>query len=163
MTFRPDSPLNRLVLLWPGVPIAAFALGFGVALYQAGQTHSGAFGALAIAMGCGLALSLGLLFHSLFIAWVEVGVSPDGLSLRPVGMTWLNARPRVLPWSLIEATHEVVTRHGGHLEIASGGQVIKLERALFSPETYLDLSRALSERSSGRREYDYQQGLPAAA
>jgi hypothetical protein len=162
MTFRPDSPLNRLVLLWPGVPIAACGFGFGVALYQAGQTQNGTFAALAIAMGCGLALSLGLLFHCFFIDWVEVGVSADGISLRPVGMTWINAQPRLLPWSQIEATHEVVTRQGGHLEIASDGRVIRLERALFSQETYLELSRVLAERSGGWDQFDYK-GLPAVA
>ncbi len=163
MTFRPDSPLNRLVLLWPGVPIAACALGVGVALYEVGQTQSGSFGALAIAMGCGLALSLGLLFHCFFVLWVEVSVTVEGVTLRPVGMTWINAQPRMLPWSRIEETHEVVTRHGGHLEIASGGQIFKLERALFSPETYLELSRALAERRGGWNQLDYKQGLAAAA
>src|SRR5207245_463957 len=69
MSFRPDSPLNRLVLLWPGVPIAGCALGFSLALYQVAQTRSGSFAALAIAMGLGLVLSLGLLFHCFFIAW----------------------------------------------------------------------------------------------
>ena len=59
MSFRPDSPLNRLVILWPGVPIAACALGFVLAVIEISETHSGSFAALAIAMGCGLAFSLG--------------------------------------------------------------------------------------------------------
>src|SRR5438876_481774 len=85
MSFRPDSPLNRLVILWPGVPIAACALGFVLAVIEISETHSGSFAALAIAMGCGLAFSLGLLFHSFFIEWTEVIVTREGIALRPVG------------------------------------------------------------------------------
>ena len=47
MSFRPDSPLNRLVILWPGVPIAACALGFVLAVVEISETHSGSFAALA--------------------------------------------------------------------------------------------------------------------
>src|SRR5438046_8220791 len=94
MSFRPDSPLNRLVILWPGVPIAACALGFVLAVVEISETHSGSFAALAIAMGCGMAFSLGLLFHSLFIEWTEVIVTGEGVALRPVGHAWLNRQDR---------------------------------------------------------------------
>src|SRR2546423_14933603 len=97
MSFRPDSPLNRLVILWPGVPIAACALGFVLALVEISETHSGAFAALAIAMGCGFAFSLGLLFHSFFIEWTEVIISRDGIGLRPVGHALLHRQPRLVP------------------------------------------------------------------
>ncbi len=85
MTFRPDSPLNRLILLWPGVPIAACALGYVLATIEISRTRESSFAALAIAMGCGLALSLGLLFHTFFIAWLEVTVRPEGIGFRPIG------------------------------------------------------------------------------
>ena len=78
MSFRPDSPLNRLVILWPGVPITMCALGFVLAVIEISQTHSSSFAALAIAMGCGLAFSIGLLFHSFFIEWIEVTVTGEG-------------------------------------------------------------------------------------
>lgn len=139
MTFRPDSPLNRLVLLWPGVPIAACALGFLASILEVAQTHSGSFAALAMAMGFGLALSIGLLFHVFFVAWLEIGVTAEGLAVRPVGMAWINARPRVVPWARIEEAREVVTREGGHLTIATTAEQLRLERALFREETYAEL------------------------
>jgi hypothetical protein len=80
MSFRPDSPLNRLVILWPGVPITMCALGFVLAVIEISQTHSSSFAALAIAMGCGLAFSIGLLFHSFFIEWIEVTVTGEGIA-----------------------------------------------------------------------------------
>lgn len=162
MSFRPDSPLNRLVLLWPGVPIGACALGFGLALYQVGASRSGAFAALAIAMGFGLALSLGLLFHCFFIAWLEVIVTSEGLGLRSVGMGWLNARPRVLPWARVDAAREVVTRQGGHLEIAVGAETVRLERALFREDTYLDLCRVVAQQASGWNRRADDRGFVAA-
>src|SRR5437588_8985475 len=103
MSFRPDSPLNRLVILWPGVPIAACALGFVLAVIEVSQTHSGSFAALAIAMGCGLAFSVGLLFHSFFIEWTEVTVTREGIALRPVGHVWLNRPPRLVPGTACRA------------------------------------------------------------
>ena len=106
MSFRPDSPLNRLILLWPGVPIAACALGFVLSLVEVGQSHDRAFAALAIAMGCGLACSTGLLFHCFFIEWVEVTVTRDGIALRPVGMGWFNRQPRLVPWQQVRAMTE---------------------------------------------------------
>src|SRR3989442_10289790 len=95
MSFRPDSPLNRLVILWPGVPIAACALGFVLAVVEISETHSGSFAALAIAMGCGMAFSLGLLFHSFFIEWTEVIVTREGVALRPVHHARPNRRTPV--------------------------------------------------------------------
>jgi hypothetical protein len=139
MTFRPDSPLNRLVLLWPGVPIGACAAGFALSLLEVAQTHNRSFAALAMAMGFGLALSVGLLYHILFIAWLEVGVTAEGLTLRPVGMAWFNASPRIVPWTRIENAREVVTREGGHLTIATTAERYQLERALFREETYAEL------------------------
>ena len=108
MSFRPDSPLNRLVILWPGVPIAACALGFVLAVIEVSQTHSGSFAALAIAMGCGLAFSVGLLFHSFFIEWTEVTVTREGIALRPVGHVWLNRPPRLVPWDRVHEEAEVL-------------------------------------------------------
>lgn len=139
MTFRPDSPLNRLVLLWPGVPIGACALGFFLSLIEVAQSHSGGFAALAVTMGVGLALSIGLLFHSFFITWLEVSVTAEGLAVRPVGMAWIKAEPRIVPWERIEEAREVVTRQGGRLTIAATGQRVILEQALFRQETYEDL------------------------
>src|SRR5438105_12846379 len=142
MSFRPDSPLNRLVLLWPGVPIAGCALGFSLALYQVAQTRSGSFAALAIAMGFGLVLSLGLLFHCFFIAWTEVIVTSEGLGLRPVGMGWFNARPRVLPWGRLDAAREVGTRQGGHLESAGARPTGRRDGAPNRAESRTRLRRA---------------------
>jgi hypothetical protein len=146
MTFRPDSPLNRLILLWPGVPIGACGLGFVVCLWEVSQTHNGSFAALAMAMGFGLALSVGLLFHTFFIAWLEIGVTAEGLEVRPVGMAWLKARPRVVPWARIEDAREVVTRQGGHLTIATPAEHLRLERALFREETYAELRDVVSNQ-----------------
>src|SRR5207247_10478323 len=109
MSFRPDSPLNRLVILWPGVPIAACALGFVLALVEVSETHYGSFAALAIAMGCGLAFSVGLLFHSFFIEWMEVTVTREGIALRPVGNACLNGRPRLVPWTRVQGLNQVIT------------------------------------------------------
>ncbi|TMD05890.1 MAG: hypothetical protein E6J01_09045 [Chloroflexi bacterium] len=144
MTFRPDSPLNRLILLWPGVPIAACALGYVLATIEISRTRESSFAALAIAMGCGLALSLGLLFHTFFIAWLEVTVRPEGIGFRPIGFAWLGRQPKLVPWSLIQATREVVTRDGGHLTIAATTEVFQVPRALFREDTYVELVRALS-------------------
>ena len=152
MTFRPDSPLNRLILLWPGVPIAACALGYVLATIEISRTRESSFAALAIAMGCGLALSLGLLFHTFFIAWLEVTVRPEGIGFRPIGFAWLGRQPKLVPWSLIQATREVVTRDGGHLTIAATTEVFQVPRALFREDTYVELVRALSRADVGRSE-----------
>jgi len=152
MTFRPDSPLNRLILLWPGVPIAACALGYVLATIEISRTRESSFAALAIAMGCGLALSLGLLFHTFFIAWLEVTVRPEGIGFRPIGFAWLGRQPKLVPWSLIQATREVVTRDGGHLTIAATTEVFQVPRALFREDTYVELVRALSRSDRGRSE-----------
>jgi hypothetical protein len=156
MSFRPDSPLNRLVILWPGVPITACALGFVLAVIEVKETHSSAFAALAIAMGCGLAFSLGLLFHSFFIEWIEVTVSREGIALRPVGHAWLNRQPRLVPWDRVHGMNQVITREGGHLEIAAGGQVLKLNRALFRQDTFESLCAAVEQRTRkwGPAEFD---------
>ena len=163
MSFRPDSPLNRLVILWPGVPIAACALGFLLALVQISETHSGSFAALAIAMGCGLAFSLGLLFHSFFIEWTEVTVTQEGIALRPVGHAWLNREPRLVPWHRVRGTNQVITRQGGHLEIAAGSEVVKLDRALFRPDTFANLCAALAQRTPQWGAAGYDDELAAAA
>lgn len=144
MTFRPDSPLNRLVLLWPGVPIGACALGFGLALYGVGQTQSGGFAALAIAMGFGLALGLGLLFHTFFIAWLEVSVTREGIFLQPLGFAWLGSRPRMVPWSHISGAREIVTRGGPQLTITAPDQLYRLPRVLFREDTYTELCQILT-------------------
>ena len=146
MTFRPDSPLNRLILLWPGVPIAACALGYILATIEISRTRESSFAALAIAMGCGLALSLGILFHTFFIAWLEISIRPEGIGIRPIGYAWLGRRPKIVPWSLIQATREVVRRDGGHLTIAATTEVFQLPRALFREDTYVELVRALTRQ-----------------
>src|SRR5438270_9710227 len=146
MSFRPDSPLNRLVILWPGVPIAACALGFVLAVVEVSETHNGSFAALAIAMGCGLAFSVGLLFHSFFIEWMEVTVTREGIALRPVGHAWLNRRPQLVPWDRVQGMNEVITRQGGHLEIAAGSQVLRLDRALFRADPFANLGAAVAKR-----------------
>ena len=162
MTFRPDSPLNRLILLWPGVPIAACALGYVLATIEISRTRESSFAALAIAMGCGLALSLGLLFHTFFIAWLEVTVRPEGIGFRPIGFAWLGRQPKLVPWSLIQATREVVTREGGHLTIAATTEVFQVPRALFREDTYVELVRALS-RSDLTRGDQPSSSIRAAA
>jgi hypothetical protein len=163
MSFRPDSPLNRLILLWPGVPIAACALGFVLSLIEVGESHDRAFAALAIAMGCGLACAVGLLFHSFFIEWVEVTVTRDGIALRPVGMAWFNRQPRLVPWQQVRAMNEITTRDGGRLEIAVETEVLKLDRALFREETFRSLCSLLQQRTSIASKHGYDRGLAAAA
>lgn len=160
MSFRPDSPLNRLVILWPGVPIVACAIGFLLALLEVGQTHSHAFAALAIAMGCGTAFSLGLLFHSFFIEWVEVIVTRDGIALRPVGLGWFNRPPRLVPWDRVKGASQVNTRQGGHLEIAAGAEVVRLDRALFREDTFANLCAVLAQRT---RPWEDETGYGLAA
>ncbi len=156
MSFRPDSPLNRLVILWPGVPITMCALGFVLAVIEISQTHSSSFAALAIAMGCGLAFSVGLLFHSFFIEWIEVTVTREGIALRPVGHAWFKRQPRLVPWDNVHGMNQVITRQGGHLEIAAGGRVLKLNRALFRQDTFESLCAAVAQRTRkwGPAEFD---------
>src|SRR5438132_5744755 len=120
MSFRPDSPLNRLVILWPGVPIAACALGFVLAVIEVSQTHSGSFAALAIAMGCGLAFSVGLLFHSFFIEWTEVTVTREAIALSPVGHAWLNRQPRLVPWNRVRGANQGTPARAGPPELPAG-------------------------------------------
>src|SRR5438552_15279062 len=120
MSFRPDSPLNRLVILWPGVPIAACALGFVLAVLEISETHSGAFAALAIAMGCGLAFSIGLLFHSFLIELIEVTITREGIAVRPVLHALLNRQTRPFPWAAVEVLNQFITRQCGHLDFAAG-------------------------------------------
>jgi hypothetical protein len=163
MSFRPDSPLNRLVILWPGVPIAACSLGFVLAVLEISETHSGSFAALAIAMGCGLAFSLGLLFHSFFIEWIEVTVNREGIALRPVGHAWLNRQPQLVPWERVQGMNQVITREGGHLEIAAGTQVLRLDRALFRADTFASLCAAVEQRTPRWRAAGYDDELAAAA
>jgi hypothetical protein len=163
MSFRPDSPLNRLVILWPGVPISACALGFVLALIEISQTHSGAFAALAIAMGCGLAFSLGLLFHSFFIEWIEVTVTREGIALRPVGHAWFNRQPRLVPWDKVHGMNQVITRQGGHLEIAAAGKVLKLDRALFRQDTFENLVAAVAQRTRQWGPAEFDDELASAA
>jgi hypothetical protein len=163
MSFRPDSPLNRLVILWPGVPIVACALGFGLALAEISQTHSRAFAALAIAMGCGLAFSAGLLFHSFFIEWTEVIITRDGIALRPIGHAWLNRQPRLVPWDRVHGMNQVITRDGGHLEIAADSRVHRLDRALFRADTFANLCAAVAQRTRQWGAAAYDDELAAAA
>ena len=163
MSFRPDSPLNRLVILWPGVPIAACALGFILSAIEVSQTHSGAFAALAIALGCGLAFSLGLLFHSFFIEWTEVIIMREGIALRPVGHAWLNRQPRLVPWDRVKGMSQVITREGGHLEIAADSKVVKLDRALFRADTFANLSAAIAQRTRQWGSAGFDDELAAAA
>ena len=163
MSFRPDSPLNRLVILWPGVPIAACALGFVLAVVEISETHSGAFAALAIAMGCGLAFSVGLLFHSFFIEWTEVIITREGIALRPIGHAWLNRQPHLVPWDRVRGMSQVITREGGHLEIAAESKVLKLDRALFRADTFANLCAAVAQRTRQWGAAHYDDGLPAVA
>jgi len=161
VTFRPDSPLNRLVLLWPGVPVAACALGFSLSLEEVARSGSASFAVLAIAMGCGLALSLGLVFHIFFIAWLEVSLTVEGIALRPVGFAWIRSQPRVIPWSQVRGAQEVTAVRGGpQLTIAADDQLYRLPRMLFRDDTYVQLCRLLTSRLHRRQERD--PGLAAA-
>src|ERR1700738_2447764 len=163
MSFRPDSPLNRLVILWPGVPIAACALGFVLAVVEISETHSGSFAALAIAMGCGLAFSLGLLFHSFFIEWMEVIGNRKGIAFRPVVHAGFNRQPRLVPWDRVHGMNQVITREGGHLEIAAAGQVLKLNRSLFRQDTLENLWAPVAQRTRQWGPAEYDDELAAAA
>jgi hypothetical protein len=163
MSFRPDSPLNRLVILWPGVPIAACALGFVLANIEISQTHDGAFALLAIAMGFGLALSLGLLFHCFFIEWTEVIITREGIALRPVGMGWFNRQARLVPWDRVRGMNQVITREGGHLEIAAAERVVKLDRTLFRSDTFDNLCAAVAQRTRRWEESGLDTGLAPVA
>ena len=163
MSFRPDSPQNRLVILWPGVPITMCALGFVLAVIEISQTHSSSFAALAIAMGCGLAFSIGLLFHSFFIEWIEVTVTGEGIALRPVGHAWFKRQPRLVPWNRVHGMNQVITRQGGHLEIAAAGQVLKLNRALFRDDTFENLCAAVAQRTRQWGPAEFDDELAAAA
>ena len=163
MSFRPDSPLNRLVILWPGVPIAACALGFVLAAVETSETHNAGFAALTLAMGCGLAFSAGLLFHSFFIEWTEVIITREGIALRPIGHAWLNRQPRLVPWDRVHGMNQVITRDGGHLEIAAGNRVMKLDRALFRADTFANLCAAIAQRTRQWGAADFDEELAAAA
>jgi len=154
--------LNRLVILWPGVPITACALGFVLAVIEISETHRGSFAALAIAMGCGLAFSLGLLFNSFFNEWIEVIVTREGIALRPIGHGWLKRRPRLVPWDRVQGMSQVITRQGGHLEIAAGSRVLKLNRALFREDTYANLCAAVAQRTRQWGPAGYDEDLAAA-
>ena len=98
-------------------------------------------------MGCGLAFSLGLLFHSFFIEWTEVIISREGIALRPVGHACLNRPPRVVPWDRVKGMNQVMTREGGHLEIAAGSRVHRLDRAMFRADTFANLCAAVAQRT----------------
>src|SRR5205814_9521478 len=162
MSFRPDSPLNRLLILLPVNPCAVCALGFVLAVVDVSETHNGSFAALAIAIGCGLAFSVGLLFHSFFIEWMEVTVTREGIAVRPVGHAWLNRQPRIVPWDRVQGTNQVITRQGGHLEIAAGSQILNLDRALFRADTFANLSAALAQRTRQWGAARYDEELAAA-
>ena len=114
-------------------------------------------------MGCGVAFSLGLLFHSFFIEWTEVIVTREGIALRPVGHAWLNRQPRLVPWNRVRGANQVITRQGGHLEIAAGTEVVKLDRALFRPDTFANLCAALAQRTPQWGAAGYDDELAAAA
>ena len=109
------------------------------------------------------AFSLGLLFHSFFIEWTEVIVTREGIALRPVGHAWLNRQPRLVPWDRVQGMNQVITRKGGHLEIAAGSQVLKLDRALFREDTFQNMVAALAQRTRQWGPAGYDDELAAAA
>src|SRR2546429_7963202 len=85
MSFRPDSPLNRLVILWPGVPIAACALGFVLAGLENFPNPSGGVAAPGIFLGFGPGFIIRLLFSRFFILVVEGSGPPPGVVRPAVG------------------------------------------------------------------------------
>ena len=114
-------------------------------------------------LGCGFAFSLGLLFHSFFIEWTEVIISRDGIGLRPVGHAWLNRQPRLVPWERVHGMNQVITREGGHLEIAAESKVVRVDRALFRPDTFASLCAAIAQRTRQWGAAAYDEELAAAA
>jgi hypothetical protein len=52
--------------------------------------------------------------------------------------------------------NQVITREGGHLEIAANGEVLKLNRSLFREDTFENLCAAVAQRTRqwGPAEFD---------
>jgi hypothetical protein len=57
----------------------------------------------------------------------------------------------------------VITRQGGHLEIAAAGQVLKLNRALFRQDTFENLVAAVAQRTRQWGPAEFDDELAAAA
>src|SRR5260370_34130929 len=93
-------------------------------------------------MGCCYAFFPGLVFLSFFIDGTEVIVTREGIALRPVGHAWLNRRPRLVPWDRVRGMNQVITRKGGHLEIAAGTEVLRLDPALLREAPFRNLCAA---------------------
>ena len=63
----------------------------------------------------------------------------------------------------MRGANQVITRQGGHLEIAAGTEVVKLDRALFRPDTFANLCAALAQRTPQWGAAGYDDELAAAA
>src|SRR5256886_4567345 len=110
-------------------------------------------------MPCGLVL----LSHSFFREGTEVFVPGGGAPPRPVGTAWLNRKPRLIPWDRVQGMNQVITRKGGHLEIAADTRVLKLDRALFREDTFENLCAALAQRTRQWGAAGYDDELATAA
>jgi hypothetical protein len=58
--------------------------------------------------------------------------------------------------------NQVITRKGGHLEIATGTEVLKLDRALFREDTFQNLVAAVAQRTRQWGPAGYDDELAAA-
>jgi hypothetical protein len=59
--------------------------------------------------------------------------------------------------------NQVITRKGGHLEIAAESKVLKLDRALFREDTFENLCAAVSQRTRQWGPAGYDDELASAA
>ena len=59
--------------------------------------------------------------------------------------------------------NQVITREGGHLEIAAESRVLRLDRALFRADTFANLCAALAQRTRQSSVAGYDEELAAAA
>jgi hypothetical protein len=58
--------------------------------------------------------------------------------------------------------NQVITREGGHLEIAAESQVLRLDRALFRADTFANLCAAVAQRTPQWGAAGYDDELAAA-
>ncbi len=147
-SFRPDSPANALVYIWPGVPILAFACGLALSLYELALGAAAEYLYLAAFMALGLVITAGPLVRAWFFGWYIITVDRQGVHLRAVARERLSwGRAVALPWSAVERFGEVTTPTGARvLTISAGRQTYRIPRMLYRQETYDTLRNILSQR-----------------
>jgi hypothetical protein len=144
-SFRPDNPSNALIYVWPGVPIAAFAIGLALSALQFVQRPTLEFGVLAALMAAGLAIECGVLVRAWCFRWLIVTVDGQGLRLSAVARERIGLGEVVtLPWAEVESAQEVTHAPGGPaLTISAGWRTYRIPRLLYRAETYAALAEAL--------------------